>query len=328
MAEKKEKILVTGGAGYIGSHCCKNLYLNGYLPICLDNFSKGNRYAVQWGPLVEGDISDKNYLKEIFSKNKISGVMHFAADSLVGESFIDPVKYYSNNVKGTLHLLEIMQQFGVKNFIFSSSCATYGEPKEIPITEDHPQHPISPYGRTKFMIEAMLKDFSLAYGMRFISLRYFNAAGADLNGDIGEDHANETHLLPLIIFAAQGKIPQIKVFGKDFPTKDGTAIRDYIHVVDLAQAHMLALNYLQKHKKSHFINLGTGTGYSVLEIIQGVEKFIGKKIPYAFSKKREGDPPILMSNSILAKKILKWEPKFSSIETIIESAWLWHEKNK
>jgi len=318
-------ILITGGAGYIGSHVNKMLYKKGYETLVIDNLVYGHREFVRWGKFVLADLNDTEKLKQIFKNNPIKAVMHFAAFTYVGESVSDPRKYYVNNLKNTLNLLNIMLDFGINYFIFSSTCAIYGEPQEIPIPENHPQNPISPYGRTKFMIEKILEDYHHAYGLRYISLRYFNAAGADPDGEIGEWHEPETHLIPLILDVAVGNSENIKIFGTDYPTPDGTCIRDYIHVKDLTDAHILALEYLLATNKSDVFNLGTERGYSVKEVIKEVEKVTGKKIKTIAWKRRFGDPPVLIASSQKAKSILGWHPQFD-LKTTIETAWQWHQR--
>lgn len=316
-----ETILVTGGAGYIGSHTCKALYLAGYTPVVYDNLSTGHAYAVKWGPFVQGDLNDRFTLNETLEKYKPSAVIHFAADAIVVESMLNPGKYYRNNVTSTICLLEAMRDHGVKKLIFSSTCATYGNPQFTPITETHPQNPINPYGRSKLMIEQMIADFEMAHQMQAVILRYFNAAGADLETQVGENHTPETHLIPSIIQTALGMKEEIVVYGTNFASRDGSAIRDYIHVCDLADAHVAAL----KCNESTAINLGTGTGYSVLEIIEAVQKFCGKTLPVRLEKMRAGEPGILTANNEKAKKLLNWSPKCSTLPVLIESAWKWHQ---
>jgi UDP-arabinose 4-epimerase len=316
-------VLVTGGAGYIGAHVCKALNMAGFVPVTYDNLSAGHKSAVKWGPLVIGELIDKEKLKETFNKYLPIAVMHFAANALVGESTVNPQKYYHNNVIGTLALLEIMLSCNVKKLIFSSSCATYGDPIHLPMNEAHPQNPINPYGRSKLMIEQILKDFSAAYQLRFASLRYFNAAGADLDGQIGEDHHPETHLIPLVIQTALNLREQIEVFGDDFDTKDGSAVRDYIHVNDLASAHLKALQFILDNQEDLILNLGAGQGFSVFEIIKEVESFCKKRINFKIVGRREGDPPTLLADIQKAKKALKWEPLIP-LKVIISSAFNWH----
>jgi len=319
-------ILIGGGAGYIGSHTNKLLSQSGYQTIVVDNLIYGHEHFVKWGKFVRGDINDVDNLRQIFSQNKIKAVMHFAAFAYVGESTIDPQKYYINNVSGTLNLLKIMREFDCKNFIFSSSCATYGNPEYSPIDEEHVQKPINPYGRTKLYIEEILKDYSNSYDFKFVNLRYFNAAGADFDIELGEHHDPETHLIPLVLDAALGLKDDIKVFGTDYPTKDGSAIRDYIHVNDLANAHKLALEFLINGGESCSLNLANGEGYSVIEIIEMVKKITGKDFNVTYSTRRPGDPPKLIGNAKKALDVLGWKPKYK-LEEIIDSAWNWHKKN-
>lgn len=324
----KNYILVTGGAGYIGSQNCKTLAMSNFTPITYDNLSEGNKYAVKWGPLVVGDIKDFDKLNKTLKKYKPLAVMHFAANALVGESVLNPKKYYENNVLGTITLLDAMLQNDIKNLIFSSSCATYGHPNFTPITEDHPQNPISPYGKSKYMIEQILKDYEKAYDLKFASLRYFNASGADLDAEVGEDRNVETHLIPLAIDTALGRLPTLKIFGTDFDTKDGTAIRDYIHILDLASAHLKSLFYILDQKKSLLLNLGSEKGFSVLEVIKEIEKILQLEINKTFDPRRDGDPATLYADSKLAKKVLNWQPKYSDLNTIITSAIKWHKMKK
>ncbi|MBN2479297.1 MAG: UDP-glucose 4-epimerase GalE [Parachlamydiales bacterium] len=322
---KKENILITGGAGYIGSHNAKMLKSLGITPIIYDNLSEGHLYAAKWGPFIEGDINDVDKLDFTIKKYNIKAAMHFAANALVYESEINPQKYYHNNVIGTLNLLEALLKNNVKKLIFSSTCATYGIPKEMPLLEDHDQSPISTYGQTKYMIEKILEDYDRAYNLKFISLRYFNAAGADLDAEIGEDHKTETHLIPLAIETALNFKDSLDVFGTDYETKDGTAVRDYIHVNDLASAHIKALKYLFENKKSHFLNLGSENGFSILEVLSEIENQLDLKINKKFSNRRQGDPPILFANSKKAKNLLNWDTKYSDLKTIISSAIKWHK---
>ena len=321
-----KNILIVGGAGYIGSYMCKYLANNGYNPIVLDNLVYGHREAVRWGPFIEGSMADSKLLKQIFSKYQIVAVMHFAAFCYVGESVTLPAKYYRNNVADTINLLEVMVEKNVSSFIFSSSCATYGEPVEIPITEEHPQNPINPYGRTKLMVEQILDDFRSAYGLESVSLRYFNAAGADPDGELGEDHRPETHLIPLVLQTALGQRKAINIFGGNYPTKDGTCIRDYIHIVDLAEAHFLALKRLMNGLPGGKYNLGNGDGYSVGEVIETARKITGKTIPINIVDRRPGDPAVLVGSSKKAAGELGWKPRFPDLYTIIETAWKWHSR--
>ena len=318
-------ILVTGGAGYIGSHCCKELRRRGYKPVTLDNLVYGHRESVRWGPFFEGSIDERKILDNILKQHKIQAVLHFAAFAYVGESVTDPKKYYQNNLKGTIGLLDALIAHGVKHFIFSSSCATYGIPGKVPIDETHPQHPINPYGKTKWMVEEILKDYSIAYPIDFMSLRYFNAAGADSEAEIGEDHDPETHLIPLVLDVAKGRSDKVNVFGTDYDTEDGSCIRDYIHVTDLADAHVLALEKLLEGHQSEFINLGTGKGYSVLKVIEIASKVTGVDISYDVTERRPGDPAILVAANDKARRVLGWSPRFPDLDTIVTSAWKWHK---
>lgn len=320
-------ILVTGGAGYIGSHTVKHLIENGYECIVADNLIYGHKEAVHKNAKFHlADLMDKDSLREIFKTNKIDAVVHFAAFAYVGESVSDPKKYYRNNVAGTLNLLDVMLEYDVKNIVFSSTCATYGEPKYTPIDEAHSQNPINPYGKTKLMIEEIFEDYRKAYGLNYIALRYFNAAGAAPDGSIGESHMPETHLIPLVLKAIKGEIPSIKLFGTDYDTKDGTCIRDYIHVDDLALAHRLALENIKNY--SGFINLGTGLGTSVKEIIKAAESVSGKTCPVEIAPRREGDPAKLYADNKKAKEVLGWTPKYIKIEDIIKTAWNWEQNKK
>lgn len=321
-------ILVTGGGGYIGSHTVKLLTQAGYDVIIVDNLVYGHQDLVETVlnvKLIIGDLGDRQLLDTIFQEYHITAVIHFAAYTYVGESVTNPAKYYRNNVASSLNLLEAMQSAGVKNIVFSSTCATYGTPQKIPLTEDHPQHPINPYGTSKLMVEMMLKDFSNAYNLNFVAFRYFNAAGADMTGKLGEDHNPETHLIPLVLLTALGKRDAITIFGTDYPTEDGTCIRDYIHVEDLSSAHILGLEYLLNGGKSDFFNLGNGNGFSVKEVIETAQKITGIEIKIIIGDRRLGDPPILVGSSQKAQKILNWQPKYPDLETIISHAWLWHQ---
>jgi UDP-glucose 4-epimerase len=321
-------ILVTGGAGYIGAHAVKALEDRGFQVIILDNLVYGHQELVKANlacRLVVGDISDRNLLDKLFTTTKIDAVMHFAAFAYVGESVTDPAKYYQNNLVGTLTLLDAMRQHGVTNFVFSSTCATYGNPQSIPITEDHPQQPINPYGAGKLMVERVLQDYAPAYGLKSVIFRYFNAAGADPDGMFGEDHNPETHLIPLILQAAAGKRKAISVFGTDYDTPDGTCIRDYIHVTDLAQAHVLGLEYLLEHQISQIFNLGNGSGFSVKEVIDTAKQVTGQEISIEECPRRAGDPAVLIGSGTKARQILGWEPKYADLTTIIKHAWKWHQ---
>ena len=318
-------ILVTGGAGYIGSHTVRLLHSLGHKVVVLDNLSYGHREAIvdEGVDLIVGDLSDKSVTRALFDAYQFEAVIHFAAYTYVGESVIEPLKYYQNNTAGPLSLLEVMQEFGCKKFIFSSTCATYGEPKALPLTEDNPQDPINPYGQSKLMLEKILADCDHAWGLKSVCLRYFNACGASKDGLIGESHTPETHLIPLVLEVAAGKRDHIKVFGNDYPTPDGTCIRDYIHVDDLAVAHSQALEYLFKEHQSIACNLGTGTGFSVQEIIKVAREITGHEIPVVVSERRAGDPPSLVADPSYAQERLGWSTEHSEIRTIITQAWAW-----
>ncbi|HOJ63527.1 MAG TPA: UDP-glucose 4-epimerase GalE [Spirochaetota bacterium] len=321
-------ILVAGGAGYIGSHVCKMLSQKGYNVIVYDNLSYGYKKFAKWGDFVLGDIGDKNLLSLVFKNYKIDAVMHFCAFIEVGESVINPEKYYKNNLFNTIILLEAMKEAGINKFIFSSTAAVYGMPEKFPIEEDDKKTPINPYGRTKYMVENILEDYSKSYDFRSVSFRYFNASGASFDKDIGEAHNPESHLIPLILDAAIGKRECIKVFGTDYETKDGTAIRDYIHVLDLASAHIAGLEYLLQGGKTDYFNLGCGEGFSVKEIIENVKKITKKDFKIVETERRAGDPPVLIASSKKAEKILGWKRKYF-LDDIIKSAWEWHlEKDK
>ena len=318
-------ILVTGGAGYIGSHACKALAQAGYQPVTYDNLVYGHRAAVRWGPVELGDIGDRARLDAVIAKYQPAAVMHFAAFAYVGESVQDPGKYYRNNVAGTLTLLEAMRDQHIARLVFSSTCATYGVPEQIPIPEDHPQRPINPYGASKLMIERMLQDFDAAHGLRSISLRYFNAAGADPDAETGESHDPETHLIPLVLDAAAGLRPAITIFGDDYDTPDGTCIRDYVHVTDLAQAHVLALQALEHDAPTTAYNLGNGKGFSVREVIEEAARITGRPIPINIGSRRAGDPPRLVGDADRIHAELGWRPRFADLGTIVETAWRWHQ---
>jgi UDP-arabinose 4-epimerase len=320
------RILVTGGAGYIGSHTAKALARAGFEPIVYDNLSEGDRSAVKWGPLVEGSLADRTLLQETLQKHSIEAVIHFAAHAYVGESMRNPRKYFQNNVTEALVLLDTVIDAGIRTLAFSSSCAIYGTPDTLPIAEDNAKRPLNPYGESKLFFERALHWYGEAYALRSASLRYFNAAGADPDGELGELHRNETHLIPLVIESAQGKRGPVEVFGTDYPTSDGTAIRDYVHVTDLATAHVQALQHLVSKKESFAVNLGTGHGVSVLEIIQAVEKQSTTKVPWKPSPRRLGDPPALVANPNLAQTLLGWTPTHSTLEEIISTAWRWHQQ--
>lgn len=319
-------ILIVGGAGYIGSHVNKVLNERGYETIILDNLSYGHEESVKWGTLCKCDLANINEVDDIFTKYDINAVMHFSSFIDVGESVRNPEKYYNNNVVNTMNLLNVMLKHDVKKFIFSSTCATYGIPQKIPLTENHPQNPINPYGWTKLMVERILKDYDTAYGLKSVILRYFNASGADESGIIGEWHNPETHLIPLILDAAMGKREDIKIFGTDYDTPDGTCIRDYIHVTDLADAHILSFEYLNKNNQSNQFNLGNGQGFSVKEVIESVKRVTGRNFNVTQTQRREGDPAILIGSSKKAKDTLGWDPQYVNIDKIIETAWNWHQK--
>lgn len=321
-----KNILVIGGAGYIGSHTVKMLAEKGYNPVVLDNLSKGHREAVAAYPFELGDLGDKKRLAEVFQKYHIDAVMHFAAFIEVGESVKEPSKYYHNNVAQVLNLLDAMVEAQIKYFVFSSTAATFGEPVRERIDETHPQQPINPYGNTKLMVEKMLADFDTAYGLKATALRYFNASGADDSGKIGESHTPETHLIPLVLQAAAGKRPSIKVFGTDYPTPDGTCIRDYVHVNDLARAHILALEKMFRDNQSERFNLGSGSGFSVAELIKEAKQITGIDFKVETAPRRAGDPAVLVADSSKAQKVLGWKPEYS-LTRIIETAWNW-EKNR
>ncbi len=329
MNENKPTILVTGGAGYIGSHAVLELEKAGYDVIILDNLVYGHLDLVESvfsSKLIIGNTGDRELLDRIFSTHSIAAVIHFAAYAYVGESVSNPAKYYHNNVTSTLTLLEAMVAANVKNIVFSSTCATYGIPETVPILENAPQNPINPYGMTKLMVEAILKDFSRAYGLQFVAFRYFNAAGADPDGKLGEDHDPETHLIPLVLQTALGVRDSISIFGTDYPTPDGTCIRDYIHVTDLANVHILGLEYLLNGGDSDIFNLGNNNGFSVREIIEVAKQVTGRDIKTIEQERREGDPPILVGSSEKAKKILGWSPQYANMHDIIAHAWQWHQK--
>jgi UDP-glucose 4-epimerase len=319
-------ILIVGGAGYIGSHINKELNKQSFKTIVFDNLVKGHKEAVKWGEFYQGDLSNLEDIRGVFKKYPIEAVLHFAAFIEVGESVKDPQKYYQNNVANTLNLLQVMMENDVKKIIFSSTAAIFGNPEYTPIDEKHPTNPINPYGQAKLVIEKVLKDYMQAYGMKYVALRYFNACGADLDGEIGENHTPESHLIPLILDAALGKREDIKIFGNDYPTPDGTCVRDYVHVIDLAQAHILALKRLLDGGMSDAFNLGNSKGFSVKEVIEVAKKVTGIDFKVTITERREGDPPVLVADATKAKEVLGWNPQYADLETIIESAWKWHQK--
>jgi UDP-glucose-4-epimerase GalE len=320
------RVLVTGGAGYIGSHTAKALAKAGHEPLVLDNLSAGHRWAVKWGRLLEWDLADTEMLPQFLEKEGVEAVLHFAASLLVGESVQEPRKYFWNNVVNTLRLLDAMLEAGVKRIVFSSSAAVYGNPQKVPIPEDHPKEPVNPYGETKLAMERALQWYGNAYGLKWVALRYFNAAGADAEGEIGESHDPEAHLIPLTILAALGRRPHVEIYGTDYPTPDGTALRDYIHVTDLGDAHVRALEYLAGGGESRALNLGAGQGYSVREVINAVGKISPHPVPFREGPRRAGDPPVLVADASHAGKVLGWKPQHSELEAIIRDAWNWHSK--
>jgi UDP-arabinose 4-epimerase len=319
-------VLVTGGAGYVGSHACKALARAGYLPVVYDNLLHGHAWAAKWGPLERGDILDRTTLDAAFARHKPAAVMHFAAFAYVGESVTDPGKYYRNNVAGSLTLLETMRDHGTNRIVFSSTCATYGLPETLPITEETAQRPINPYGASKVMVERMLVDFGQAHGILWTALRYFNAAGADVDGELGEDHEPETHLIPLALDAASGRRPNLSIFGTDYDTSDGTCIRDYVHVADLAEAHVLALQASERGAPSTAYNLGIGRGFSVREVVSAVARVTGVHVPLVIGNRRIGDPPALVADAEKARAELAWEPRLTDLDEIVRTAWVWHQR--
>lgn len=329
MSKPQPTVLVTGGAGYIGSHTVKALQAVGYEVIVFDNLVYGHRDIVEnvlGAKLIVGDIKDRILLNKVFATYPIEAVIHFAAYAYVGESVLKPAKYYMNNVMGTLNLLEAMRSASIKKIVFSSTCATYGVPTVVPVPEDHPQNPINPYGKSKLMVEELLKDFDHAYDLKSVCFRYFNAAGADPEGLLGEDHSPETHLIPLVLQTALEIRKSISIFGTDYPTNDGTCIRDYIHVTDLAQAHVLGLQYLLQGNNSQVFNLGNGNGFSVRQIIEAAREITGRAIKVVECDRRVGDPPVLVGGSKKARDILNWQPQYADIKQIITHAWQWHQK--
>ena len=317
-------VLVTGGAGYIGSHTAKCLARSGYEPVVLDNLSTGHRWAVNWGPLIQGELSDTALLRDLFARFDISAVIHFAAHAYIGDSMIAPHRYFRNNVTNTLNLLDVMLEAGVKRIVFSSSCAAYGIPETVPIRENQLKLPVNPYGESKLFVERALHWYGEAYGMSWVALRYFNAAGADPDGELGEDHRPEPHLIPLVIEVALGRRPHVEINGTDYPTPDGTAVRDYVHVTDLAEAHVLALRHLLSGGANAAFNLGTGRGHSVKEVVSAAERASGRRIVSRIAGRRPGDPPQLVADPSKAALLLGWKPHYPDLDSIVESAWRWH----
>jgi UDP-arabinose 4-epimerase len=324
MAAGSKKVLVTGGAGYIGSHAAKALAGAGFVPVTYDNLVHGHRTSVRWGPLEEGDIGDRATLTSVLARHDIAAVMHFAAFAYVGESVKQPERYFDNNVAKSFVLLDTVRKAGIRHVVFSSSCATYGSPERLPITEDTPQHPINPYGETKLMVERALHWYGVAHGLSSVSLRYFNAAGADPDGEIGEDHSPETHIIPLVIEAALGR-RTFEIYGADYPTRDGTCVRDYVHVSDLATAHVQALRYLMAGGETTALNLGTGEGVTVREIIEMVQRVSACPVPHRVAPRRDGDPAVLVADPSRAMSSLNWKPTCSDLESIVRAAWTWHQ---
>ena len=317
------RILVVGGAGYIGSHMVKRLLEHGHAPVTLDDLSTGHRDAVLGGAFEQGSLADTERLDELLRRHRFDAVMHFASFIQVGESVRAPGKYYRNNVVNTLNLLDAMVRHGVRRFVFSSSAAVYGEPERVPIDESHPKRPVNPYGRTKWMVEQALEDYDRAHGLRSVSLRYFNAAGADPSGALGERHEPESHLIPLVLQAASGRRAQVEVYGRDYPTADGTCVRDYIHVADLCAAHLLALDHLDRTDASAAFNLGNGAGFSVRQVIDAAQAVTGKRLNVADRPRRDGDAAVLVADAALARRVLGWQPQYADLETILRHAWQW-----
>ena len=320
------KVLVTGGAGYIGSHTCKILAESGHEPVVFDNLSEGHRWAVKWGPLVVGEIADRALLETTMKAQRIEAVIHFAGCAYVGESMRQPMKYFANNTLGSMALLDAMMRVGVPRIVFSSSCVTYGLPVSTPIDETHPTLPVSPYGESKLAVEKALRWLGTQGGLYWIALRYFNAAGADPEGELGEVHDPETHLIPLALRAAAPGDYRLQILGTDYPTRDGTAIRDYVHVADLARAHVLALTALEREGLNDVVNLGAGNGASVLDVVSAVEKVTGLNVRRVAAPRRAGDPPALVADASKARRMLSWVPQRSDLETIVADAWEWHKK--
>jgi len=319
-------VLVAGGAGYIGSHTCKLLAQAGREPVVLDDLSTGHRWAAKFGPFYEGDIENGELVQKIVRDHDVTDVIDFAAKAAVGESYVDPGKYFRENVGKTVRFVDALIAGGVKNIVFSSTCAVYGNPDTIPITEAESKKPVNPYGETKLFVERMLHWYGIAHGLKWVAPRYFNAAGADPEGEIGEVHEPETHLIPAAIEAILGKRPQLEVYGTDYPTPDGTAIRDYIHVFDLGRAHILALDYLRNGGESIALNLGTGVGQSVMDVIGAVRAATGREVPHVLRPRRAGDPPQLVADPSLAKAVLGWSAEYRDIRRTVETAWAWHQR--
>ena len=317
------RILVVGGAGYIGSHMVKRLLEHGHAPVTLDDLSTGHRDAVLGGAFEQGSLADTERLDELLRRHRFDAVMHFASFIQVGESVRAPGKYYRNNVVNTLNLLDAMVRHDVRRFVFSSSAAVYGEPERVPIDESHPKRPVNPYGRTKWMVEQALEDYDRAHGLRSVSLRYFNAAGADPSGALGERHEPESHLIPLVLQAASGRRAQVEVYGRDYPTADGTCVRDYIHVADLCAAHLLALDHLDRTDASAAFNLGNGAGFSVQQVIDAAQAVTGKRLNVVDRPRRDGDAAVLVADAALARRVLGWQPAYADLETILRHAWQW-----
>jgi len=316
---------VSGGAGYIGAHACKALAAAGHQPVTYDNLVHGHREQVRWGPFEQGDTRDRARLDAVLAAHRPAAAMHFAAFAYVGESVADPAKYWANNVHGSLVLLEALRDHGVERLVFSSTCATYGEPSQVPIPDDHPQWPVNPYGWSKLAVERMLADFHRAHGLRSVALRYFNAAGADPAAETGEDHDPETHLIPLLLDVAAGRREALTLFGDDYPTADGTCIRDYVHVSDLADAHVQALAWLQANDTAAAFNLGNGQGFSVREVIDCARRVTGCPIAVRPGPRRPGDPPALVGDAARARAELGWTPRLADLDTIVATAWRWHQ---
>ena len=322
------RVLITGGAGYIGSHTAKRFAADGVEPVAFDNLVTGHRWAARWGPLVVGDLADTDTIRAVLDQYHPEAVIHFAASAYVGESVQHPRQYFRNNVIHSLNLLDAVIDAGVKYVVFSSSCTTYGDPQRLPLAEDHPQHAVSPYGESKLFVEHALRWYSGPYGLRYAALRYFNAAGADPDGEIGEVHDPETHLIPLVIQAALGRRPTLDVYGTDYPTADGTAVRDYVHVADLAEAHVRALRFVMDKDENLQLNLGTGRGYSVREVIAAVERIGGRPVPVRMGPRRAGDPAALVADASAAATCLGWQPRVSDLDTIVSTAWRWHAERQ